>query len=115
METTETRQTVLVITHLPDETSAREMAERLIREALAACVNIHPPCRSIYRWKGVIEDASEIPLSIKTTADRYPALEAAIRASHPYELPDILAIPVAYGLPDYLGWIAAQTAVQTPP
>lgn len=109
METAETGQTMLVITHLPDEKSARAMAEALVNERLAACVNIYPPCRSIYRWQGAVEEAQEIPLVIKTTADRYPDVEKAIRARHPYELPDILAVPVAVGLPEYLAWVAAET------
>lgn len=101
---------LLVITNLPDAASARSLAEVLVAERLAACVNILAPCRSVYRWQGKVEDAEEVPLLIKTTADRYAALEAAIRAQHPYELPEIVAVPVARGLPDYLAWVAAETA-----
>jgi periplasmic divalent cation tolerance protein len=66
------------------------MADRLIGQRLAACVNILAPCRSVYRWQGKTEDSEEVPLLIKTTAERYAALEAAIRAAHPYELPEIV-------------------------
>lgn len=100
---------LLVLTHLPDAASAEALAEALIEARLAACVNILEPCRSVYRWKDTVERATEIPLFIKTTNDRYPALEAAIRAAHPYELPEIIALPVSAGLPAYLAWVAAET------
>ncbi|OHC65932.1 MAG: cation tolerance protein CutA [Rhodocyclales bacterium GWA2_65_20] len=103
-------EALLVITHLPDADAARTLAGRLVGERLAACVNILAPCRSVYRWQGKVEDAQEVPLLIKTTASRYAALEAAIRAAHPYELPEIIAVPLARGLPDYLAWIAAETS-----
>ncbi|MDD5247985.1 MAG: divalent cation tolerance protein CutA [Rhodocyclaceae bacterium] len=102
-------EVLLVITHLPDEAAARALAARLIELRLAACVNMLAPCRSLYRWQGRIEDAQEVPLLIKTTAARYAALAAAIRASHPYELPEIIAVPVSRGLPEYLAWVAAET------
>ena len=105
----ETAQTLLILTNLPDEASAQTLASRLVEARLAACVNILAPCRSVYRWQGALEDAKEVPLLIKTTAARYPALEAAIRASHPYELPEIIAVPIVRGLPDYLSWVAAET------
>lgn len=105
-------ETLLVLTNLPDEETARRLADRLVAGRLAACVNILAPCRSVYRWQGRIEDAAEVPLLVKTTADRYPALEAAIRETHPYELPEIVAVPIAHGLPGYLAWVAAETAAQ---
>ena len=115
METAQTRgQTLLVLTNLPDQTSAQSMAESLVADHLAACVNILAPCRSVYRWQGRIEDAPEIPLLIKTTAARYAALEAAIRAGHPYELPEIIAVPIAHGLPEYLNWVASETLDELP-
>lgn len=103
-------QTLLVLTNLPDAESARALAGRLVEARLAACVNILAPCRSVYRWEGRIEDATEVPMLIKTTAARYAELEAAIRAGHPYSLPEIVALPIERGLPDYLGWVAAETA-----
>ena len=105
----ETFQTLLILTNLPDEASAQTLAATLVTERLAACVNILAPCRSIYRWQGAIESAQEIPLLIKTTMARYAALEAAIRARHPHELPEIIAVPIALGLPGYLSWVAAET------
>jgi len=105
--------TLLVITHLPDTYSAHALAGVLVEEHLAACVNILAPCRSVYRWQGKTESTEEVPLLIKTTAARYAALEAAIRARHPYELPEIVAVPLAHGLPAYLEWVAAETTEPT--
>ena len=110
----DTGQTLLILTNLPDEASAATLAAALVTERLAACVNILAPCRSIYRWQGKIESAQETPLLIKTTALRYAALEAAIRARHPYELPEIIAVPVSHGLPEYLTWVASETLVPDP-
>ena len=104
-------ETLLVLTTLPDTASAGRIAEMLVGERLAACVNILPPARSVYRWLGVVEQAEETPLLIKTTAARYPALESRLRQEHPYELPEILAVPIAHGLPAYLGWVDAETLV----
>jgi periplasmic divalent cation tolerance protein len=75
----------------------------------AACVNVLAPCRSVYRWKGAVEEASEVPVLIKTATDRYSDLEAAIRALHPYELPEIIAVGVTTGLPAYLSWVDTET------
>ena len=101
---------LLVLTQLPDAASARALAEHIVSARLAACVNILAPCRSIYRWQGRIEDAEEVPLLIKTVAERYSELEAAIRAQHPYELPEIVAVPLSHGLPGFLDWVAAETS-----
>lgn len=100
---------LIVLTCLPDRASAEMLAADLVENRLAACVNILQPCRSIYRWKGAVESAEEVPLLIKTTETRYPALEAAIRERHPYEVPEIVAVPVENGLQDYLAWLAAET------
>lgn len=100
---------LLVLTNLPDRETAMALADTLITEKLAACVNVLGACTSVYRWQGEIERADEVPLLIKTTAARYAALEAAIRRVHPYELPEIIAVPVAHGLPGYLEWVAAET------
>jgi periplasmic divalent cation tolerance protein len=109
----ETPASLLVLTSLPDEASARTLAAVLVEQRLAACVNILAPCASVYRWRGELETAAEVPLLIKTTRSRYAGLEAAIRARHPYELPEIVAVPVVLGLPGYLDWIAAETAAGT--
>ena len=103
-------QTLIVFTNLPDAAGAQALARLLVEQRLAACVNILAPCHSVYRWQDKMESAIEVPMLIKTTAERYNALEAAIRAHHPYELPEIVAVPVECGLPDYLAWVAAQTA-----
>lgn len=106
---------LLVFTTLPDAAHAHTLASALVEARLAACVNILAPCRSVYRWQGQIEDAMEVPLLIKTTAERYPALEAAIRQQHPYELPEIIAVPIERGLPDYLEWIGLETRAEITP
>ena len=100
---------LLVMTNLPDQTSAEALAAALVDGRLAACVNILPRVQSIYRWQGVVESATEIPLFIKSTVTNYPALEAAIRERHPYDLPEIIALPIQAGLPAYLNWVAAET------
>ena len=101
--------TLLVFTNLPDRAVAEKLADALVGGGLAACVNILSPCRSVYRWKGELQHDEEFPLLIKTTRERYAALEQAIRAGHPYELPEIIAVPVERGLPAYLDWVAEQT------
>lgn len=105
-------EALLVITNLPDAESARALAVQLVEQRVAACVNIMSPCHSIFRWEGKVDEAEEVPLLIKTSASRYAALEEAIRAYHPYELPEIVAVPIIDGLPDYLDWIDAGTRTQ---
>lgn len=101
--------TLLVFTNLPDTASASTLAALLIERRLAACVNILAPCTSVYRWQGTVETASEVPLLIKTTRSRYAELQAALLEAHPYELPELIAVPVTDGLPGYLVWVAAET------
>jgi periplasmic divalent cation tolerance protein len=105
--------TLLVLSNLPDRASAERLAEALIERRLAACVNILAPCCSVYRWEGAVERAEEHPVFIKTTAERYPAVEEAIRGLHPYELPEIVAVPLSAGLPGYLQWVADETRKTT--
>lgn len=100
---------LLVLTNLPDAPAAERLARLLIESRAAACVNQLAPCTSTYRWQGKIESASEIPLLIKTTRSAYPLLEKLIRDVHPYELPEIIAVPVDAGLPAYLGWVRNET------
>jgi periplasmic divalent cation tolerance protein len=100
---------LVVLTNLPDRGAAERLADALIEQRVAACVNILAPCRSVYRWNGAVQHDEEYPLLIKTNADRYPALEAAIRAAHPYELPEIVAVKVESGLPAYLAWVTEET------
>lgn len=101
---------LLVMTNLPDQASAQLLAQKIIESRLAACVSQLSPCTSTYRWQNTIETASEIPLLIKTTQTAYPNLEKMIRSSHPYELPEIIAVPVSAGLPAYLSWVTQETA-----
>lgn len=100
---------LLIITNCPDEEVANAIALALVEEKLAACVNLLPRVQSVYRWQGAVESASEIPLLIKTTAACYPALETRIRDLHPYEVPEIIAVPITHGLPAYLNWLAGET------
>src|SRR2546421_11594165 len=101
--------TLLVFTNFPDRAAAERVAELLVEKKLAACVNILAPCRSVYRWKGALQHDEEHPMLMKTTRERYAALEQALRAGHPYELPEIIAVPVERGLPAYLQWVGDET------
>ena len=104
-----TRSSILVLTTLPDQAQAEALARELLTARLAACIQIGATVQSLYHWRGQIETASEIPLAIKTRAGLYPHVEETIRRRHPYELPEIVAVPISCGLPAYLDWIAAET------
>jgi len=95
---------VVVLCTFPDLDQARQIGAALVERQVAACVNLLPGVESIYRWEGKIERASEVLGVIKTT--RYADLEAAIRELHPYEVPEIIALPVVAGLPAYLKWLS---------
>lgn len=99
----------LVFNTCPDLDCARALAQRLVQEHLAACVNIVPAVHSVYQWQGALQQEAECLLLIKTSAERYPALEQTLRQHHPYELPEIIAVPLDAGLPAYLHWIDEQT------
>jgi periplasmic divalent cation tolerance protein len=101
---------IAVLTNLPDSDAAFNLARELVRLRLAACANVLSPATSFYRWEGREEQATEYPVLIKSTRDRYPALEAAIRERHPYSLPEIIAWPVEQGLEAYLRWVEEETA-----
>lgn len=103
------REVLLLLTNLPDEASAEVLAGHLVEHRLAACVNQLAPARSTYRWQGRVEQASEIPLLIKTTRERYAAVEAAVRALHPYDVPELVAVPVEIGLAAYLDWVVQES------
>ena len=103
---------LIVITHAPDRDVAQKIARALIERKLAACVNILAECTSVYRWQGKLETASEVPLLIKTRAAIYNDVEAAIKSLHPYELPEIVAVPIERGLPEYLEWVGAETVTE---
>lgn len=100
---------LLVLTNCPDAAVAERIALTLVEQGLAACVNQLAPAQSVYRWNGAVERASEIPLLIKTTAERYPELEQALRALHPYSVPEIIAVSIVRGLPAYLRWLDDET------
>ena len=102
-----TNDTQIVLCTVPDEATARRIASALVAENLAACVNIVPGITSVYRWKGAMETAAELLLIIKTTLGVYTRLQDRIHALHPYELPEIIAVSIDQGLPDYLAWITA--------
>jgi periplasmic divalent cation tolerance protein len=104
---------VIVLTTVPDDDRAEELARQLVDEALAACVNVHAPMVSVYRWKGGVERDSERQIVIKTTRDRLPALEARIRELHSYELPEFVVVAVDGGSAAYLAWVSEQTRPQS--
>ena len=95
----------MVFNTCPDAATASGIAAALVDQNVAACVNIISGIRSIYRWEGKREESEECLLLIKTRVDRYPALEEMVRTLHPYEIPEIIALPVEAGLAAYLGWI----------
>ncbi len=103
---------LIVFTHAPDRATALKIARALVERKLAACVNIGAECDSVYRWQGKLETAAEVPLMIKTRAAIYADVEAAIKNVHPYELPEIVAVPIERGLPGYLEWVNAATVTE---
>ncbi len=105
-------EVLLVVTNAPDRACAERIADALVTQGIAACVNVLAECRSVYRWQGKLEHASEVPLLVKTTRARYPQLESALRKLHPYEVPEIIALPVTAGLPEYLTWVVQETATK---
>lgn len=104
---------VLVVSNAPDTILAERISRVLVEGGLAACVNFGAPVRSVYSWNGQIETAEEIPLWIKTTAGRQQALVQALAELHPYEVPEILIVPVAGGMESYLQWVRQHTAVSS--
>ena len=104
-------EAVIVLTNLPDRAIAIRLANALVERKLAACVNVLAECASVYRWNGAVENAAEVPVLIKTCAGRYAEVEAAIRSLHPYELPEIIAVPVVRGSEEYLQWVAGETTI----
>jgi periplasmic divalent cation tolerance protein len=100
---------ILVLCTCPDEAVAVDIARVLVKEGLAACVNRMAPLTSIYQWEGLLCEAPEQLLLIKTTPARYEALEMRLKALHPYEIPEIIALPVVAGSSQYLAWLNAAT------
>src|SRR5512144_2987940 len=99
------QEVLLAITNVPDRATAERIADGLVTGGVAACVNIMAECASVYHWQGQLEHANEVPMLIKTTRGAYPQLEEELRKLDPYELPEIIALPVAAGLPEYLNWV----------
>ena len=100
---------VLVLTTVPDQARGEAIARELVEGRLAACVNVLPPMISFYRWNNAIERDAEHQLVIKTTPDRVGAVEARLAELHPYELPEVLVVPIAHGSARYLAWVTAET------
>ena len=98
-----------MLTHVPDRNCAESLAHSLLAGKLVACVNIGAPVTSMYHWRGQIETAEEIPLVVKTRSSLFDAVAAAIRAGHPYELPEIVAVSLSDGFPPFIDWIHAET------
>lgn len=100
---------VVILTTMPDSGRTDELAQALVDERLAACVNVHAPMTSTYRWKDAIEREPERQLVIKTTRDRVAVLEERLRELHPYELPEFLVLPVESGSEAYVRWVGEST------
>jgi periplasmic divalent cation tolerance protein len=100
---------VIVLTTFPADQDADRFAHALVSERLAACVNLLPPMRSIYTWKGAVESADERQVIIKTTVARLREIEARVKALHPYEVPEFLVLPIVEGSHEYLSWLSAGT------
>jgi periplasmic divalent cation tolerance protein len=96
---------LLVLTTVARAEDAERIAEELVGRRLAACVNVLPGVRSIYRWKGALERDEERLLVVKTRADRFEALRETLLALHPYEVPEVVAVPIEAGSPAYLRWL----------
>ncbi|MBE8158707.1 MAG: divalent-cation tolerance protein CutA [Betaproteobacteria bacterium] len=96
---------VVALCNAPGEDAALRIARALVREKTAACVNILPACRSVYRWRGAVEEENESPMLIKTAADKIPELKKAVLRLHPYDTPELIILRVADGLPEYLQWV----------
>ena len=99
----------IVLSTIDTAENARRIANILVDERLAACVSILPPVTSIYRWEGELHEAPELQLIIKTATDRVEALVGRLQELHPYEVPEILALPVSQGLGSYLDWLRDET------
>lgn len=103
-------EVLLVLSTFPDVATARRVGRELVEQRCAACANILPQVESIYWWEKKVESANETLVLFKTTADRYAALETTLRQLHPYEVPEIIAMKVEQGSPDYLRWVSENCA-----
>lgn len=105
-----TAEPIVVYCTCPDAGTAHRLARGLVEARVAACVSVTPPLTSVYRWQGRTEVTEEVLMLVKTTRERYAALEEAILAAHPYELPEIIALPVTAGLHGYIEWVEQCTS-----
>jgi len=101
---------LLVLTTCPGTITAKKIANEVVTEKLGACVQVISGVQSFFRWVGKIDTSEELLLIIKTTSERYPDLENCIKAMHPYEVPEIIAIQITDGLDEYLTWIEKNTS-----
>jgi periplasmic divalent cation tolerance protein len=101
---------VIVLSTFPADQDPIPLAKALIEERLAACVNVLPPMRSVYRWEGKVEQADELQLVIKTSAARMEAVKSRLANLHPYDVPEVLVVPVSDGAHTYLNWIVSSTS-----
>ena len=104
-------EVLLVFSTFPDVETARRISRQLVEERCAACANILPQIESIYWWEGKVENGNEALVLFKTSADRYAALQTTLRQLHPYEVPEIIALPLGAGLPEYLTWVTKNCCV----
>jgi periplasmic divalent cation tolerance protein len=100
----------VVLVTAPDAEVATRLARALVEERLAACANLVPGARSIYRWQGSVHDEAEVLLVIKTGADRVDALASRVKDLHPYDLPEVIALPAVAGSVEYLAWVVAESS-----
>ena len=103
-------EAVVILCTCPDEDTAGRLATGLVEDRLAACVNVLPGVRSIYRWQGEVQDDAEVLMVIKTTAASVTGLQTWLREAHPYDVPEIIALPVTAGSAEYLEWVAGSVA-----
>ncbi|MGD2135833.1 MAG: divalent-cation tolerance protein CutA [Gemmatimonadales bacterium] len=109
---TDDRGTLVVLTTLPSEQEARAFVRRLVEDRVVACGTVLGAVTSIYRWHGTVEEAAETQVLLKTRRERWNALVGAARESHPYDVPELLALPVDAGLPAYLDWVRTETSAE---
>jgi periplasmic divalent cation tolerance protein len=107
----QTTDVILVLTHTPDLECAKTIAQCLLAERLAACINIGTPVLSVYEWESTMHETQEIPLVIKTTIAQQERLIERLVALHPYDLPEALVVPVTGGLAPYLAWVKRKTSM----
>ena len=103
-----TRQALVVLTTLGTEADARAMVTTLLEKRLIACGTLLPGARSIYRWEGALQEEAEVVVLLKTDASRWSALSEVVKDRHPYQVPELLALPVEHGLDQYLSWVTSE-------